>query len=66
MSQPKYRATFSQRGDEIKGTINWDGCDGGFMMECLQEQVVYLAKQSGIDPGEIVGDLYSIVMGKVK
>lgn len=66
MSQPKYRATFSQRGDEIAGTINWDGCDGGFMLECLHEQVVYLAKQSGIDPGEIVRDLYSIVMGKVK
>ena len=66
MSQPKYRATFSQRGDEIKGAINWDGCDGGFMLECLHEQVVYLAKQSGIDPGEIVRDLYSIVMGKVK
>ena len=66
MSQPKYRATFSQRGDEIAGTINWDGCEGAFVMECLHEQVVYLAKQSGIDPGEIVRDLYSMVMGKVK
>lgn len=66
MSQPKYRATFSQRGDEIAGTIKWDGCDGAFVMDCLHEQVVYLAKQSGIDPGEIVRDLYSIVTGKVK
>lgn len=66
MSQPKYRATFSQRGDEIKGTINWDGCDGAFVMECLHEQVVYLAKQGNLDPGEVVRDLYAVVMGKVK
>ena len=66
MSQPKYRATFSQRGDEIAGTINRENCDFAFVMECLHEQVVYLAKQSGIDPGEIVRDLYSIVTGKVK
>ena len=66
MTKTRYRATFSQRGDEIAGTINWEGCDGAFVLECLHEQVVYLAKQSGIDPGEIVRDLYSIVMGKVK
>lgn len=66
MSQPKYRATFSQRGDEIKGTINLDGCDGGFMLECLQEQVIYLAKVADITPGEVVRDLYALVTGKVK
>lgn len=62
----RYRATFSQRGDEIKGTINWDGCDGAFVLECLHEQVVYLAKQVDLDPGEVVRDLYAVVMGKVK
>jgi len=66
MSQPKYRATFSQRGDEIKGTINWGGCDGAFVMECLQEQVIYLAKVADITPGEVVRDLYALVTGKVK
>lgn len=66
MSRPKYRATFSQRGEDIQGTINRENCDAAFVMDCLHEQVVYLAKQSGIDPGEIVRDLYSIVMGKVK
>ena len=30
------------------------------------EQVVYLAKQSGIDPGEVVRDLYAVVTGRVK
>ena len=61
----RYRATFSQRGDEIAGTINREGCDNAFVLECLHEQVVTLAKQSGIDPGEIARDLYSMVMGKV-
>lgn len=66
MTKARYRATFSQRGDEIAGTINWEGCDGGFVLECLLEQVVYLAKQSGIDPGEVARDLHSMAIGKVK
>ena len=66
MSQPKYRATFSQRGDEIAGTINWEGCDGAFVLECLHEQVVYLAKQGNLDPAEVVRDLYTVVTGRVK
>lgn len=61
----RYRATFSQRGEEIAGTINRDNCDSAFVMECLYEQIDHLAKQTGIDPGEIVRDLYSMVMGKV-
>ena len=66
MSQPKYRATFSQRGEDIQGTINRENCDAAFVMECLHEQVIHLAKQTGIDPGEIARDLCSMVMGKVK
>ena len=66
MTKARYRATFSQRGDEIAGTINWEGCDGAFVMECLHEQVIYLAKQTGVGPGEIARDLYSMVTGKVK
>lgn len=65
MTKARYRATFSQRGDEIAGTINRENCDAAFVMECLHEQVIYLAKQTGIDPGEIARDLYSMVMGKV-
>ena len=66
MTKARYRATFSQRGDEIAGTINWEGCDGGFVLECLQEQVIYLAKVADITPGEVVRDLYALVTGKVK
>lgn len=62
----RYRATFSQRGDEIAGTINRENCDAAFVMECLHEQVIYLAKQTGIDPGEVVRDLYAVVTGRVK
>lgn len=66
VTNPRYRATFSQRADDISGTINWDGCDGAFVLECLHEQVVYLAKQGGLDPAEVVRDLYAVVTGKVK
>lgn len=62
----KYRATFSLRGDEIVGSINIDQCDNAFILECINEQVLQLAKQSGIDPKEVVKDLYSLVTGKVK
>lgn len=58
------RATFSQRGDEIKGTINLEG-GGLFMLECLALLVENLAAKVGQTPDAVVRDLYSVVAGKV-
>jgi len=64
MSTNKMRATFSQRGDEIKGTISVDG-DGLFMLECLALLVENLGAKVGQTPDAVVRDLYSLVAGKV-
>jgi len=64
MSTNKMRATFSQRGDEIKGTISVDG-DGLFMLECLTLLVENLGAKVGQTPDAVVRDLYSLVAGKV-
>lgn len=61
----KMRATFSQQGDEIKGFISVEG-DGLFMFECLALMVERLAEKVGTTPDDVVRDLYSVVMGKVK
>ena len=49
MSTNKMRATFSQRGDEIAGTISVEG-DGLFMLECLGLLVENLAAKVGTSP----------------
>ena len=61
---PKLRATFSQRGDEICGTISLDG-DQLFALECLALQVENIAKKTGVPPAEVARDLYTLVAGKV-
>lgn len=61
----RMRATFSQRGQEIAGTISVEG-DGLFMLECLALLVENLAAKVGQPPDAVVRDLYSIVTGKVK
>lgn len=62
---PRMRATFSQRADEIKGTISVDG-DGLFMLECMALLVDNLAAKVGQTPDAVVRDLYSIVTNKAK
>lgn len=61
---PKMRATFSQRGDEIWGTISLEG-DQLFALECLALQVENIAKKVGVTPAEVVRDLHSLIAGKV-
>lgn len=61
---PRMRATFSQRGDEICGTISVEG-DQLFVLECLALQVENIAKKLGLPPTEVARDLYSLVAGKV-
>lgn len=60
----KFRATFTQRGDEICGTISSEG-DALFMLECLASIVQEVASKSGVPPAEVVQDLYSVVLNKV-
>ena len=60
----RMRATFSQRGDEIAGTISVEG-DGLFMLECLVLLVENLAAKVGTTPDDVVRDLYSLIAGKV-
>ena len=60
MTQPMMRATFSQRGDDIHGTVELPG-DGVFTLECLSLIVGELAKKVQVPPLEIVQDLYSLI-----
>lgn len=60
----KMRATFSQRGNEIRGTITLEG-DGLFTLECLALMVDNLASKIDSTPDAVVRDLYSLVTGKV-
>lgn len=62
--KPRMRATFSQRGDEICGTISLDG-DQLFALECLALQVESIAKKVGVAPAEVARDLYSLIARKV-
>lgn len=62
--KPRMRATFSQRGDEICGTISIDG-DGIFAMECVALIVAELAKKYQVPMAEVINDLHSIAAGKV-
>lgn len=59
------RVSLSQRGDEIRGTVELPG-DPAFVLEGLALVIERFAQQSGVAPGAVVQDLYSIVMGKVK
>lgn len=61
----RMRATFSQQGEEIKGTISLQG-DGLFMLECLGLLVENLAAKVDTTPDDVVRDLYSLIAGKVK
>lgn len=58
------RVSLVQKGDEIRGTIQSTG-DGLFVLECLGQIVEQIAKKTGVEPGEVVRDLYALVMGKV-
>lgn len=61
----KMRVSLTQRGDEIRGTIELPGRDGVFVLEGLALVVQEFAKRYNVPPAEVVEDLYSIVMGKV-
>ena len=59
------RVSLVQRGDEIRGTVEL--CtDGVFVLEGLAMVVEQFACQHNVLPAEVVRDLYSIVMGKIK
>lgn len=60
----RMRVSLSQRGDEIRGTVELPG-DPAFVLEGLALVVERFAQQSGVTAGGVVRDLYSIVMGKV-
>lgn len=61
----KMRVSLTQRDDEIRGTIEL--CkDGVFVLEGLAMVVEQFARQHNVPPEEVVQDLYSIVLGKVK
>ena len=61
----KMRVSLTQRGDEIRGTIEL--CkEGVFVLEGLAMVVEQFARQHNVPPAEVVQDLYSIVLGKVK
>jgi hypothetical protein len=60
----KMRATFSQRGDDIHGTISIDG-DGVFAMECVALIISELATKYQVPVAEVIQDLHSIAAGKV-
>ncbi len=61
----KMRVSLTQRADEIRGTIELCS-DGVFVLEGLVMVVEQFARQHNVTPAEVVQDLYSIVMGKVK
>ncbi len=61
----KMRVSLVQKHDEIGGTVQSEG-DALFVLECLALIVEQVAKKSGVAPGEIVQDLYSLVMRRVK
>lgn len=56
----RFRATFTQRGEFIQGSVTSEG-DGAFVLECLSEIVTSLSKKTGIGPDEIVRDLYTLI-----
>lgn len=61
----KMRVSLTQRGDEIRGTIEL--CkDGVFVLEGLAMVVEQFARQHNVPPEEAARDLYSIVCGNVK
>ena len=62
---PKIRITMSQRGDEIRGTVNLEG-EVMFALEALAATIEILAKTAGVTPVEMARDLYYITAGKVK
>ena len=55
----------SQRGDEIRGTVNLEG-EVMFALEALAATIEILAKTAGVTPAEMARDLYYITAGKVK
>lgn len=60
----KMRVSLSQRGDEIRGTVELPA-DPAFVLEGFAMAIERFATQSGVTAGDVVRDLYSIVMGKV-
>lgn len=61
----KMRVSLTQRGDEIRGTIELCS-DGVFVLEGLAMVVGEFARQHNVSPQEAARDLYSVVCGKVK
>ena len=60
----KMRVSLSQRGDEIRGTVELPA-DPAFVLEGLQLVIERFAQSSGVAPDAVVRDLYSLVCGKV-
>ena len=60
----KFRATFTQRGDDAVGTVEWHG-GVPFALECVALVIEQIAKSTGVPPLEVIRDLNSIVHGKV-
>lgn len=61
----KMRVFLTQRGDEIRGTIELCS-DGVFVLEGIVMVVEEFARQHNVSPQEATRDLYSVVCGKVK
>jgi hypothetical protein len=60
----KMLISLSQKGDEIKGTVELPA-DPAFILEGLAIVVETFAQLAGVTPDAVVRDLYSIVCGKV-
>lgn len=61
----KLRISLTQKGDEIKGTVELPG-DPLFVLEALSVAIEAMAKKFEVTPDAVVRDLYSVVCGKVK
>lgn len=61
----KLRISLTQKGDEIKGTVELPG-DPLFVLEALSLVVEAFGKQHNVSPDAVVRDLYSVVCGKVR
>lgn len=61
----KMRVSLSQRGDEIRGTVELPA-DPAFVLDGLALVVERVAAQYKVTEAEVVQDLYAIVTGRVK
>lgn len=57
----KMRISLTERGDEIRGTIELPG-DPAFVLEGLAMAVERFAQQSGVSEREIIEDVYRVIL----